>query len=541
MKYLSGMDNLFLSQETTNQHMHVGGLGIYNPSTAEGGFVRFKAIIDFFTERLSAAAVFRRCIARSIVDMDRPFWVEDPDVDVEYHVRHMALPEPSDWRQLMIQIARIHSRPMDLSKPLWEAYIIEGLDNIEGLPSGSFALYLKFHHCAVDGEAAAHLIGTLHTLKPEYKSANERAAGVNVTQRHPHSMEIISRSMARRVEQLKNVGDMGGSVANYALKNAKQALSGGAENIKQLLKGQNNSKKKVPATRFNGPISPHRVLDAVGISLTDCAEIRNNVGDGTVNDVFLTVVGGALRDYLIAHGEAPSGSLMGAMPMTLRGEDKSGDEGNQIAQAYYDLHSDIVDPLQRLAAIKTEIDNLKLRMTTGLGKDFQARLLEILPAELIAKQLTREVGLSSNANVSNVRGPSQTLYMAGARLERFIPFSLILEGSGLNITGFSYNGILWAAVTCCRDMMPDPEFFSECLAQSVAELKAAAHAHARAKSGDTSGKRGSVGRVSKAKKTAKSAKGVKQVAKAAPVTTRVNTSKKKKTVKKKALKKKVKS
>jgi len=490
MKYLSGMDNLFLSQETPKQYMHVGGLGIYNPSTAEGGFVRFKSIIEFFTQRLSTAPVFRRRLEHSLIDLDRPFWVEDPDVDVEYHVRHLALPEPGDWRQLMIQIARIHARPMDLSKPLWEAYIIEGLDNIKGLPPGSFALYMKFHHSAVDGEAGAHLIGNLHTLSPEYvdKEAN---IGAHINSRLPDSTEIISKSLIRRVKQLKDIGSMGSTVTNYALKNAKQSLSGGVDGIKDLITGIRSSKAKRPDTRFNAPISAHRSLDAVGLSLADCSEIRKNAGLGTVNDIFVTVVGGAIRDYLASKGEAPDGSLLGAMPMTLRGDDKSGDEGNQIAQAYYNLHSDIVDPVARLAAIVEEMGQLKQKMNTGLGKDFQARLLEILPASLVAKMITKEVGANSNGNVSNVRGPNQSLYMAGAKLERFIPFSIALDGCGLNITGFSYNGILWVAVTCCRQMMPDPEFFCECIENNLKDLKHAA------------GKKGSEGSKPRAKKVSK--------------------------------------
>lgn len=506
MKYLSGMDNLFLSQETSTQYMHVGGLGIYNPSTAEGGLVRFKSIIEFFTERLSAAPVFRRRLEHSLVDLDRPFWVEDSDVDVEYHVRHLGLPAPGDWRQLMIQIARIHARPMDLSKPLWEAYIIEGLHNIEGLPTGSFALYMKFHHSAVDGEAAAHLIGNLHTLTPDHPGQNTSHRDVHVVQKLPDTTEILSRSLSRRLKQLKDVGSMGSSVTNYAVNNVKDLLASGGDGIKDLIKGVRSTKAKRPDTPFNAPISAHRALDAVGISLTDCSEIRNNAGFGTVNDIFLTVVGGAIRDYLTAKGQAPSSSLLGAMPMTLRGEDKSADVGNQIAQAYYNLHTDIADPLLRLAAIVEEINKLKQQMTTGLGKDFQARLLEILPANLIAKMLTREVGANSNANVSNVRGPNQALYMAGAKLERFIPFSIPLDGSGLNVTGFSYNGVLWAAVTCCREMMPDPNFFCECIEQSFEELKQAAHEVGAAKSKAPANRVGKIAKKAGKKKVKKSTK-----------------------------------
>lgn len=480
MKYLSGLDNLFLNQETETQHMHVGGLGLYNPSTAPGGFVRFKNVLDFFTERMAVAPVFRRCLTHSMLDSGRPFWVDDPDVDVEYHVRHMGLPEPGDWRQLMIQIARIHSRPMDLTKPLWEAYIIEGLDNIPWLPGGSFALYLKFHHSAVDGEAAAHLIGNLHTPTLKYAMDTDREKAALMTQKPPQAAEILSRSLLRKVEQMKGLKDLGISLGNYAVRIAspgalKRALSENKD-VAELIKSSLAPKQKRPDTLFNKPVSAHRSLESVGFSIDDCNMIRKQLGRGTINDLFLTIVGGATHQYLSEQGESPDGNLMGTMPMTLRGDNKSGDQGNQIAQVYYDLHSQTEDPIARLDAISNEINDLKKGLDTGLGKDFQARLLELLPASIIAKPLTKSLGDNANVNISNVRGPNLSLYMAGARLERFIPFSLVTDGCGLNITAFSYNGVLAVAVTCCREMMPDPKRYCELMEAEFEALKQAAAA-----------------------------------------------------------------
>ena len=168
MKLLSGMDSLFLHMEQGNQYMHVAGLGIYDPSTAPGGKVRFKQILDFFARRLDSAKVFRRRLVVAPLGLDRPYWIDEGDIDTEYHVRHTALPQPGDWRQLMIQVARIHSRPLDRSRPLWEAYVIEGLDHIPGIAKGSFALYVKFHHAGVDGEAGAEIIKVIHSLSAEF-------------------------------------------------------------------------------------------------------------------------------------------------------------------------------------------------------------------------------------------------------------------------------------------------------------------------------------------------------------------------------------
>lgn len=482
MKYLSGLDNLFLNQETPTQHMHVGGLGIYNPSSAPGGRVRFKTVLDFFLQRMADAPVFRRRLVHTPLDLDRPYWVSDPQVDVEYHVRHLGLPKPGDWRQLMIQIARIHSRPLDLSKPPWEAYIIDALDHIDGLPKGSFALYIKFHHAAIDGESAAHLIGSLHTLQADFTQDSPRRQRTIIADREPTALELLSRALVNRSRQALDLAAVGATVGQYALQTAGEkmpSLFGDDNDSAAPPPGQSERpKSKRPDTRFNAPISAHRVLDAVGFSLQDCQTIRANVPGSTINDIFLTVTGGAIKRYLVDKGEPPDSSLMGTMPMTLRSSDKGGDEGNQIAQVYYSLRTDIDDPVARLRAVNAETSGLKTRVDSGLGKDIQKRLLDVLPAQIIAKPLTEALAKNANVNVSNVRGPDVPLFLAGAKLDRFIPFSLVMEGCGLNITGFSYNGVMWVAVTCCRDMLPDPAHFSQCLNASFDDLKQAAQSQA---------------------------------------------------------------
>ena len=201
MRQLSGLDNLFLALESGNQHLHVAGLGIYDPSTAPEGRVRFKAVLNFFVNRLDAGRVFRRRLVTVPHDLDRPYWVEDGEIDVEYHVRHIALPHPGDWRQLMIQIARIHARPLDMTKPLWEAYIIEGLDNIPGIPAGSFGLYTKFHHAAVDGEAGAELIRALHTLAPGKSPEAAVQPAARVADHDPTAAEMYARTFGNKARQ----------------------------------------------------------------------------------------------------------------------------------------------------------------------------------------------------------------------------------------------------------------------------------------------------------------------------------------------------
>ena len=166
MRQLGIIDAAFINLENPTVPQQIGSLGIYDPSTAPGGFVRFKNVLANFEQRLSRLPIFRTRLVEVPLGLDRPYWVLDPHFDVEFHIRHIALPKPGDWRQLCIQVARLHSRPLDMSRPLWEAYIIEGLDNIPGLPEGSFAIYTKMHHSLVDGAGGQDFMAAIHDLQP---------------------------------------------------------------------------------------------------------------------------------------------------------------------------------------------------------------------------------------------------------------------------------------------------------------------------------------------------------------------------------------
>ena len=174
MQQLTGMDAAFLYAETPRAHMAGGGISIYDPSTAPGGRVTFKGILDHIDKRLHEARVFRQRLVRVPFDLDHPYWIEDPDFDLEFHVRHIALPEPGDWRQLCIQVARLVSRPLDLERPLWELYVIEGLDNVEGVPPGSFALVTKVHHAAIDGMSGMEMTSAIHDDEPTGRAVSAR-------------------------------------------------------------------------------------------------------------------------------------------------------------------------------------------------------------------------------------------------------------------------------------------------------------------------------------------------------------------------------
>ena len=229
MKHLSGIDSLFLEMDHGNQLMQVAALGIYDPSTAPGGALRFKSVLDFFETRMKQIKVFRHRLVETPWGLDRPYWVDDDDVDIEYHVRHIALPQPGDWRQLMIQVARLHSRSLDKTKPLWEAYIIEGLDNIPDIAPGSFALYIKFHHAAVDGEAGVEIMHAIHsrTTTSDVDGFEGEGPVTIVTDRDPTGVELCARAVARRTRQLLDGSRLVAGFGKRAVRAGVDVFSGG--------------------------------------------------------------------------------------------------------------------------------------------------------------------------------------------------------------------------------------------------------------------------------------------------------------------------
>jgi WS/DGAT/MGAT family acyltransferase len=228
-----------------------------------------------------------------------------------------------------------------------------------------------------------------------------------------------------------------------------------------------------PKTRFNGDVSAHRVFESIGLPLADFKVIRSQSDGATLNDIFLAIVGGTLNKYLGAKGELPETSMIAGVPMSLRGAEKGGDRGNQVGGTLMPVYSEIADPLERLAAI-SESSQTSKRVSEALGKEFARDLLEYVPAPITEAMLRNFKMPGTGLVVSNVRGPDVPLYMAGARLVNYTPVSIAIDGFGLNITGFSYAGTMQICAISCREMLPDPAFFTECLRESFAELKDAA-------------------------------------------------------------------
>jgi WS/DGAT/MGAT family acyltransferase len=470
MEQLSGLDATFINMETRNSPTHIGGLYVYDQSSAPGGKVTFKGILANLESRLHLARCFRQKIVRVPFGLDHPYWIEDPNFDLEYHVRHIALPKPGDWRQLCIQVARLHARPLDLDKPLWEMTVIEGLDRVQGLPKGCFAVLTKVHHAAIDGVSGVEMTAATHDLEPE--GTPEPPVSEWVSENEPTLIELAMRGTVNNLQQPFRFAQILGEAAPPAIRAyLEHAVSPPGE----------DRPTEVPRTRWNGKVSPHRAFEARGFSLAEVKQIRKRVEGTTVNDVILAVVGGALRKYLEHHMELPLETLSAFAPISTRTQGQSGTAGNQVSGMIVALHTDEPDPVVRLEKVYDATTSSK-EMTEAVGARTMTDVTQTMPGALagIAGRLVARTGLMSRLRpiahcvVTNVPGPQVPLYFTGAEMVGSFGLGLPLEGIGLFNAVLSYNGAISIAVTGCREQMPDPGFYAECLEESFRELREAA-------------------------------------------------------------------
>ena len=467
MQQLSGLDASFLYLETGNTPMHIGSMAIYDQSTASGGHVTFKDILEFFEKRLHKARSFRQRLAKVPLSLDRPYWIEDPDFDLEFHVRHIALPRPGDWRQLCIQTARLHARPLDMTRPLWEAYVIEGLDNVAGVPKGSFALVMKIHHAAIDGVSGAEMAAAIHDLSPDAEV--DEPLQEWVPERLPTGVEMLTRSAIRSAQAPMKFAKL-----IYRSAPALARVIGGVAS-KQL-----KLPTKVPRTRFNGKVSAHRVFDGRQFDLDEVKAIKNSQTGTTVNDVIVSVCGGALRKYLQSKNELPDESLVAMAPMSVRPVDQRESAGNLVSGMSLPIRSDIADPLERLLAVNNESIMAK-KLAHTMGPDLAADAAEFLPSTvsgLIARTYSSSRFADRappifNTVITNVPGVNVPMYSMGSKMVASYGLGPVVHGLGLFQPVLSYNNKITISAVSDRSMMPDPAFYIDCLQKSYDELKAA--------------------------------------------------------------------
>ncbi|HTP99548.1 MAG TPA: wax ester/triacylglycerol synthase family O-acyltransferase [Casimicrobiaceae bacterium] len=469
MQQLTGQDAMFLYLD--KPHAATSGLlvYIYDQSTAPGGLVRFKDIRRYIEASLHLAPFFRKKLLRVPLELDFPYLVDDEHFDIDYHVRHIALPKPGDWRQFCIQASRIAARPLDLSRPLWEMYVVEGLDNVDFLPKDSFAILTKLHHCSVDGTALTELTWRLHTQTPQLPKFRKKRWSPEPA---PDTLSLLSRAALNTATSSLRAGralaTVGPRVAGLAAKLAKDAASG---------------RHPVPTTRFNGAVGTQRVYDGVILPFDAVRAVKSAVADATVNDTVAAIVGGALRRYLADKREPVDPSLVAFMPINTR-QDASEKQttGNAVAIMTAAVRTDIAHPLERLAAIHAATSRSK-EVSKAIGARELTDLTKHAPAPtmLLASKLLLAGGFGGNPRlpfhnlcISNVPGPPFPLYFLGAKLELFSVVAPVTDGFTLFFAVTSYDGKLVITTTSVPEIVPDPAFMAQCLRDSFEEMKAAA-------------------------------------------------------------------
>ena len=472
MQQLSWTDDMLLRAETPATPQQIQLLLIYDPSTAPGGKVTFKGILEELDARLHLADVFRRRLTETQLGLDRPYWVDDPSFDLEYHVRHIGLPQPGDWRQLCIQVARLHGRQIDLRRPPWEITVIEGLNSVPGVPKGSFAMALKLHHCAVDGLASVQMIAAMHDLAPD----SPRPPAPDPPWRPaplPSTADLLSRTAIKAALYPMRAGAVFASSAPKAVRGLiglPGKLIGRVSRIPEL-----GAPSFPPKTRFNQTVSPHRVFEARFHDLDDFKRIKARVPGSTVNDVALAYVGGALRHYLDKHGELPDESLVAACPMSLRQADDTTAQGNALFGRLQSLGTDISDPLVRLATIAESTAGSR----SDANHEARTQLIELIgtvPTSLlgVAAKAASVLPFSgpnvANTTVTNVPGPPVPIYFRGAQLLRAAGLGPLIGGMNLIHVVASYNGTLSISATADRDALPDPANYADCMGHAFEEL-----------------------------------------------------------------------
>jgi WS/DGAT/MGAT family acyltransferase len=454
MRQLTGLDAAFLALETANATAHIGGVSVLDPKDAPKP-VTLARLTEVLSERLPLIPVLRRKLLNVPLGLDQPYWVDDPSFDIEYHVREIALPRPGSYAQLTEQVSRLHARPLDRSKPLWEIYLITGL------AKKRIAVYTKIHHAAVDGVSGAELLTVLFDLVPEGREVPEAAAFA--PEPPPGPMSLAAHAAARLAWRPVQTVQLMNEVIKVlpTLTPAFGAVIGG---MLGLNRGDgeviSTSPGSAPTTPFNAAITPHRRFAFRSVDLDAVKMVKNAFGV-SVNDVVMAMCAGALRRWLGDHEALPQAPLIAMIPVSVRDPDSKGALGNKVSAMLAALPTHLADPAERLDVAHAATQVAKAQQAAipqGLVdqiSDFAMPALTARAARVVFATGVLHRLPPFNITVSNVPGPNIPVYLCGARLLAHYPVSVITDGQGLNITVLGYLGQLHFGLLSCRELVPD--------------------------------------------------------------------------------------
>jgi WS/DGAT/MGAT family acyltransferase len=454
---------MFLYMETPTNHMHVTGVFILDPSAAPGGF-SFDKVHSMVARRLNRAAPFRRRLVEVPFQLAHPVWIEDPDFDLDYHVRRAALPSPGGQRELEDFLAQVVALPLDRTRPLWELYVVEGLEG------GLQAVVVKMHHAAIDGVSGAELSATwldLEAVPPA--RVNE---GNWQPERVPNDVDLVVAAWAQLVTSPV-------SAAKAARRLVETALHLSEHNREAAVTAP-PLPFSAPRTSFNLAITPHRRVAFAEVTLDDLKVVKNHFGC-TVNDVVLALCAGALRQYLVKRGELPDEPLVAFVPISVRAAEDKLTAGNRLSATLTSLATDVADPAERLRLISAAMSEVKSQQSL-IGADALTDWTEFAFPALIGRAARLISSLrvfdrmrpAFNVTISNIPGPPFPLYLAGARVTGIYPLGPVVEGAGLNMTVMSYCGTVYFGLNGCRETVSEiaelPKMVTESLVELLAEV-----------------------------------------------------------------------
>lgn len=479
MRQLTSLDAQFLAVEDGRTVGHVSALAILDPSTAPGGRLTLEDAQATLAERIHLIPPFRWRLRRVPFGLAHPFWVDDGRFDVEFHVRELALPTPGTQKQLADQVARIVGRPLDRGRPLWELYLIHGLQD------GHVAMLTKMHHALIDGSSSGELFSILLDASPAGRELPAAAAAE--PEATPRDLELLARGAAsislqplralraapRTVANLDAIPTMRGlpgvQLVSRAARRAAHPVGRDGGTLEQ-------PRLHAPRTPFNGPISPHRRVSLITLPLSDVKRIKQ-ANDTTVNDVVVALCTGALRRWLSAHGALPQDPLLAMIPVSVRGADERGTYGNRVSTMVVPLPTDAGDAGDRLQTCHAALRSAKERHR-AIPADLLQDANEFIPPALFARAARTLMSVSAhdamtpnvNVVISNVPGSPTPMYFAGATMLAHYPVSTILDGIGLNFTVMSYQDRLDFGLVADRQQVPDLDAMAAHLQDELAEL-----------------------------------------------------------------------
>ena len=461
---LSSIDASFLTNESSDSHMHVGAVLIF-----EGPPPTYDDFLDHVRSRMHLVPRFRQKLAFPPVQTGRPFWVDDPNFNLAYHVRHSALPAPGSEEQLRNIAGRLYSQALDRSKPLWEMWLVQGLEK------NRFALINKTHHALVDGVAGVDIATVLFDVEPVPERTEPDSPWV--PEPAPSSAELAAEGIKELAETPFKLTRRALRAASHPYGSARR-LAEAAEALGEVAWNFTNPAPDVP---LNVEIGSHRRFCWTRSNLDDFKRIKDALG-GTVNDVVLTVVSGALRSWLHGRGIRTEGlELRALVPVSIRAEDERGQTGNRIAAMRGPLPVYVEDPVKRLGIVRGAMDDLK-DSKQALGAEVISRFNDFAPPTLLAQ--ASRINFSTrlfNLIVTNVPGPQNPLYVLGRELHDVFPVAFLPDNHALAIAIMSYNGSINFGLLADYDSMEDVELIANALTDSLNELlEAAASVEARA-------------------------------------------------------------